>query len=190
MIRMNKLTIATSLLLLVSCLACTTEEVVFDADVQLAADVEVISAYVQDNNIPAMQHESGFYYIVNEPGDAAPINNKCELRFRLEVYGLDSTFYFSTIRESELLSPQNPREITYDLFPCYGFDLQSRFVLNQLQGLIGLGGQIDMVVPSGLAWANQGYERWLYPYVEGQPRMINIPPHTNVLMSAELIYAE
>ncbi len=188
---MKKLSKMTWMMLLGCCLACTTEEVIFDADVQLAADLQAVSEFVLSNNLVADQHESGFYYIVNEPGDPASIADKCDLRFKVEVRGLDSTFYFSTDEESYLFQTEpGVTENTYNLSPCFYFGQDNEFVLYQLDGIIGVGGQVDLIVPSGLGFATQYFSLVVFPNTPELRREVNIPPNTNLLISAELIYAE
>lgn len=169
---------------------CTTEEVVFDAEEQLALDMKLVDDFLNTHDITATRHPGGFHYIIKEQGDAGPVNSSCRWSLELTVFHLDSTYAFSTIEDIEIARGfPEPYMEEFDFYHCRPYALRPE-VLKSLGGLIGLGGQIELFVPSGLAWATEGYERHFYPFTPDLERLIEIPPHTNVLISAELIEVE
>lgn len=170
--------------------SCTTEEVLFDAEEQLENDMKLVDDYLNANDISATPHSSGFHYIIHEEGNSSPIDNSCRWFFHMTVFHLDSTYAFSTIKEVEVA--RGFPEPYYDMFELYS--CERAFVrppaLGALGNLIGVGAKVDLFVPSGLAWATEGYNRLFYPYTQDLRRQIDIPSNTNVLIRAELIKVE
>lgn len=169
---------------------CTTEEVLFDAEEQLVSDIKLVDDFLNTHDIAATQHASGFYYIVRNEGTRESIHNKCRWSFNLTVFYLDSTYSFSTIKDVEVARGfPEPYYDTYELYTCNAA-FERPPALRALSGIIGIGGKVELFVPSTLAWGTEGFNRHVYPYTPGLERLIDIPSNTNVLITAELIEVE
>lgn len=164
-------------------MGCTTEEVIFDRDAQFVSDNQAIDNFLSTNNINTVMHPNGVSYVVLDTGDGVSANTACRLDVKMTVHLLDSTYVFSNYAEVEeqngFFSPFNP---LFHVYRCYeGKRLEGLHILDEL---VGRGGKVQFFVPSRLGWASEGFFR------ARRLLFIQVPPNTNLLITAELINLE
>lgn len=108
----------------------------FDPEAQLAADIIAIDNYLADNNITAIEDDSGLRYVIHEQGTGRPVFDS--VRLLLDYTG--STFDGNT----------------FDRNDSFYFALNQGAPEGWNIGLpkINEGGSITMYIPSGLAFGN------------------------------------
>lgn len=128
----NSLRIFTFLLLGLVLFSCKK-----DANNQSEIDYNLIVAYVAENQIEGQFTSSGLYYVINEPGSANHPNINSTVTVSYVGYGLDG--------------------IKFDENDFITFEL-SRVIAGWQEGipLIGEGGKIKLIIPSGLAYGSNG----------------------------------
>ncbi len=171
------------------CIAgCTSEEVIFDKDQQLEAELRAIDAFLSEHDLLTDQHHSGFRYIIDEEGTGESFNNYCRRRLKLTVYHLDSTYFFSNYEQVE--REQGFDYVYGDIFDSYACsEIEYTPVLHSLDELVRLGGKVQLFVPSALAFGTRGYDRSRFNS-SGDRRIVSIPAHSTLLIRAEVIDAE
>lgn len=170
-------------------LACESEEVIFSAEVQNAQDDQIVADFVADHDLDFARHPEGFFYKVMEQGDQEAVQDKCSLELRLTTYTLDSTFIFSHYPEIEAQFGFSDFQESGSAYVCETYTTRP-FFAPFLPALIGVGGKVNMVLPSYLAWGTEGLEWTIYAYYPRIVRSVIIPPNTNLLVSVEMINAE
>lgn len=170
-------------------LACESEEVFFDSSVQLEEDLLEINDFLSREGINARQDPSGFFYQVIEEGE--PITRTyCSWYFDVTFHLMDSTYILSTDRDlDQSLGYAGLWFDLYEIRPCYN-SINLPQVLAKLDGLIGVGGKIELFVPSGLAFAREGSLGFSELSTPGALPRPQIPPNANLLISAELKIVE
>lgn len=162
-------------LILIALSSCTTEEVIFDFDVQLKEDIARIDDFVAENNLQVQKHHTGFSYIINDVGQGEFAMGSDILEMKISVFLLDSTFAFSTTENQSLYSVYLTDEPWFRRPP----------VFHDLAQLIKTGGKAELFVPSGLAWGTEDFYPYQYNFNSNGLRTLFA--NTNVLISAELV---
>ncbi|MCE7994438.1 MAG: hypothetical protein HEP71_20800 [Roseivirga sp.] len=177
-----------SLINLVLIGACTSEEVIFNAELQLEAELQAIDNFLAANDIVAEQHPSGFSYIIDDEGSGETFREYCRRSFKLTVHHLDSTYIFSNYEEVE--RDQGFDFVYIDTFETYacGQIIRNAALLG-LEELIKVGGKVRLFVPSALAFGTEGYNRER-GNIQGARRIVSIPANSTLLISAEIIKVE
>lgn len=168
--------------------ACTSEEVIFNADQQFEAELLAIDDFLAGNDIIAERHPSGFSYIIDDEGSGESFDDYCRRSFKLTVHHLDSTYIFSNYEEVE--RDQGFDFVYIDTFETYACGQKVRTAaLLSLDELIKVGGKVRLFVPSALAFGTEGYniERG---NSQGDRRIVSIPANSTLLISAEIIKVE
>ena len=137
--------LATSLLL-----ACSVET-------QSEKDRETILNYIEDNNLSAEEHESGLFYVIEQPGSAErpSLADSVEVRYRGEL--TDGTVFDRTQGDSTIEFP------LAGVIPGWQIGIP----------LFGRGGRGKLIIPSGLAY--------------GPRRIGAIPPNSVLIFDVELV---
>ena len=168
-------------------LACgCTEEVLYDKETQLDQDGESIREFLAQEEIDAMFHATGFYYQVIEEGEGTRAELNDIAVFHLSVYGLDGTFYFSTIADVER---QNGIAIPIEFrMEFYLYDSQYNREMEALYDMalvVEEGAIWELYVPSYLAYGYRGL-RTRFSNQRGI-REISVPSNTPLRIEARLI---
>ena len=131
MIKIRIITIISLAFLSLSILSCKK-----DAN-QPEVDHNIIEAYVQENNLDGQYTSSGLYYVIDEPGadDHPTINSQVTVSY--VGYTLDDVVF----DEGDF--------VTFGLY---------QVIEGWQEGLqlIGEGGKIKLIIPSGLAYGANG----------------------------------
>ena len=107
-----------------------------DGPNQSVVDQETIEEYLATNQLNAERHESGIYYIIEEPGSGGSPNINSEVLVRYKGYLLDGTVF-----------DQTP-----------GNDTRTFFLFQVIEGwqiaipLLKKGGKGTFIIPSQLAY--------------------------------------
>lgn len=183
MTEMKKLNILCALLTCIMVTGCTTEEVIFDIDLQFAADLQLVDDFLETNQIAAIRDPSGVSYVVLDEGMGASSRSLCSIGLKMTVYGLDSAYFFSNYEEVE---EQNgflfPFRESFYINKCNG--LNELEGLHVLDALVGIGGKVQFFVPSRLGWGSAGYGDGNFS--RNRRRFFTVPANTNLLITAEL----
>lgn len=140
------------LLLLGSLLSCSK-----DNQSQYEKDLEIIREYLTTNNINAIEHPSGMFYVMNREGSGANPTARATVTVRYKGYLLDGTVFDET---------KNGNTATFSLTSLIsgwqvGVPLMKR------------GGAITMYLPSYLGYGRSGSG--------------NIPPNSVIAFDIELV---
>lgn len=115
--------------------SCSKDD--YDAEKQLAKDDALIVEFIAKNNISAIKHSSGLYYQIITPGTGVAVTAASTVGVNYEGKLLDGTTF-----------DKSTKMVT---FPLTGV----------IQGwtigvpLVKVGGRIRLIIPSGLAYANE-----------------------------------
>lgn len=181
---MKKLTSWLFVLVLVQ--GCTSEEIFYDKELQLASELVAIEAYMAENNLMFDRHENDFFYEIEERGNDERAEDDFYVRYHITIYDLDGNFYFSTNESVERamgisitgFGPQLYR------FNAVSWGLRLKPV-KDLIPMLGIGGKAEFLVPSVNAYGLYGYQNNI-----GNPtgtRHIRIAPNTTLRVRMELI---
>lgn len=105
------------------------------ADTQLEFDDRKILEYLDANSLTAEKHESGLYYIIEEPGSEEKPNSSSEVLVNYKGYLLDGSVFDETTDNAVSFSLTN-------LINAWRIGIP----------LIGSGGKITLITPSYLAY--------------------------------------
>ena len=103
-------------------------------------DKEIIEAYVLEQELDGQFNDNGLYYVIVDPGGDAHPTVYSEVSVYYKGYFLDGTVFDSNIGGDKLKTE------LYKLIRGWQQGLQ----------LIGEGGKITLVIPSGLAYGYNG----------------------------------
>lgn len=137
--------------------ACGKDDEGLSYDEQLAVDIEIIDAYLADNNIAAEVHSSGFRYVIHNEGTGGTPNDYDEITVNYEGRFLSSGNVFDS-----------NDDITFQLYSLIN---AWRFALP----LIKEGGSMTIYAPSGLCYGPQGFPQ------------AGIPANANMIFKLDLI---
>ncbi len=100
-------------------------------------DHGLIEAYVVKNNLTGQYTSSGLYYVIVEPGDADHPTINSEVRVSYKGFSLEEVVF------------DEGNNITFGLY---------QVITGWQEGiqLIGQGGSIKLIIPSGLAYGSNG----------------------------------
>ncbi len=132
MIKKRTITIFTFFLLSIVVLSCKKDD-----NNQAEVDHNLIVAYASENQLNGQFTESGLYYEINEPGSANHPNINSQVTVSYVGYGLDGVVF------------DDGDFITFGLY---------QVIAGWQEGiqLIGEGGKIKLIIPSGLAYGSDG----------------------------------
>jgi FKBP-type peptidyl-prolyl cis-trans isomerase FkpA len=138
-----------------SALSCKKDE--FDAEEQLRLDRIAIRAYIAEKGLQCDSTASGLYYLITKPGSGGSPNISSNVTVGYKGYLLDGTVFDQTVSGA----PVN--------FPL------SNLIVGWQIGLplIQKTGRITLLVPSGLAYGQNGGG--------------TIPPNTPIGFDIELV---
>ena len=123
--------------MIVALMACSADDVITDAD-QLAIDIQIIDEYLIENNITAIEDESGLRYELHEEGDG----------ISPEILDNVHVRYFGT-----LLGDSVP----FDSSDSISFPLNKLIEGWQIGfQLLQEGDSATLYIPSGLAYGSTG----------------------------------
>jgi len=126
--------------------ACEEVEVVYDHNQQLATDIAIIDAYLEEQNISAQIHPSGMRYTVLEEGEAGDLQADDGLLYYASVRRLDEepfeTYNSGLIDEFSMING-------LILDPFFKEHYWSCF--HEASKFMRKNGRIRMYVPSGLS---------------------------------------
>lgn len=105
---------------------------------QGAIDNKLILAYIQANNLNAKPTGSGFYYVVDTPGDATRPISTSTVYVKYRGFLLDGTQFDSSYESSE----QPAQFVISGVVPGFGEGLK----------LFGKGGKGKLIIPSTLGY--------------------------------------
>ncbi|MCB0611407.1 MAG: FKBP-type peptidyl-prolyl cis-trans isomerase [Lewinellaceae bacterium] len=123
-------------------------------------DMELIEQYIADNNLTATRHDSGIYYIIDEPGNSQHPVSSSKVTVRYKGYFINGTVFDQT---------QGTTTTTFTLsglIPGWQIAIP----------LLGKGGKGTFMIPSALAYGSYG----------SGP----IPPNTPLIFDIELVTFE
>ncbi len=105
---------------------------------QAELDRELIEAYVANNNLVGQFTESGIFYIIDKPGGEEHPTSSSSVTVMYKGYRLDGSVF-----------EESTNNISFPL---------SGVIRGWTQGLqlIGAGGEITLIIPSGLAYGYNG----------------------------------
>lgn len=122
------------------------------AGVQLDEDVQTIESYIQENNLDASKTASGLYYVIEEEGSGAQVEQGDKISVNYTGYVLDGTVFDTSIeskaKESDTYDENRPYEpFTFDVgqgmvIPGWDEGLQ----------LLKEGAKAKFLIPSPLAY--------------------------------------
>ncbi|GAB5523485.1 MAG: hypothetical protein Roseis2KO_13570 [Roseivirga sp.] len=181
---MKKLT--TWLFLLVLLQSCTSEEVFYDKELQLASEMAAIEAYLQDNNLAFNRHENDFYFKIEDTGNDERVEEDFYVRYHITIYDLYGNFYFSTDESVERsmgirITGFGPELLRYNS-PGWWVRLKP---VSHLLPMLGVGGKAEFLVPSVNAYGLRGYQNSIGN--SSGVRQIKIAPNTTLRVRMELI---
>lgn len=106
---------------------------------QLAKDIEIIKAYITDNNLNAQETESGLHYVIDNEGTGASpdISNSVTIRYK---------GYFT---DGKTFDQSQPEGVTFPL---------SNLILGWQEGIpyFKEGGKGMLLIPSSLGYGPKG----------------------------------
>ena len=81
-------------LLLLTSVGCKDDEVFIPPQEQLEIDIELIKTYLVENNIDAIEHESGIFYIIHREGtgDTPTSSSAVKVNYKGNVMGEEEFF--------------------------------------------------------------------------------------------------
>jgi FKBP-type peptidyl-prolyl cis-trans isomerase FkpA len=126
-----------------SCLKDNLEDTLALAKEQQEKDEVIIKKFIEDNNIPALRHESGVYYHIIEPG-TGNVNYSTNPLIKANYTG---RLLNGTVFDSSLNTGRTPLEF---------------YLTGVIDGwkigvpLIQKGGKIRLIIPSGFAYGPSG----------------------------------
>lgn len=126
-----------------SCLKDSLEDTLALAKEQQEKDEVIIKKFIEDNNIPALRHESGVYYHIIEPG-TGNVNYSTNPLIKANYTG---RLLNGTVFDSSLNTGRTPLEF---------------YLTGVIDGwkigvpLIQKGGKIRLIIPSGFAYGPSG----------------------------------
>jgi len=111
----------------------------YDFDAQLAADTTAIRAYLVKNNIPALKHESGVFYLISNPGSGSLVYTGSTI--------VKANYVGRFLGTTNVFDKSDGNPISFTL---------GRVIAGWQIGiqLIQKGGSIRLFIPSGYAYGN------------------------------------
>lgn len=133
---------STYLILLVCIAGCFTacfKKDSFDPEAQFRTDTTMIREFVKKNNIPAIKHSSGIFYVISTPGTGAykyTASTKVTANYTGRL--LDGSIFDSTTGKAPVEFPLNQ--------VIEGWQIGVPLIQN--------GGTIRLIIPSGYGYGN------------------------------------
>jgi FKBP-type peptidyl-prolyl cis-trans isomerase len=148
-----------AVVMIVTLAACTAEDLITEED-RLAMDIQIIDEYLSNNDISAIEDESGLRYVIHEEGDG--ISPEIVDRVHVRYFGA-------------LLGETDPFDSRDSIsFPLNGVIEGWQIAFQMLQE----GDSATLYIPSGLGYGSTG---------NGSG---SIPPNTNLEFRVKLIQVD
>lgn len=151
------------------------KEPAYNLEKQLAAEEITIKAYLADNNLTALRHESGVYYILSSPGTGSyPYSDLNTTAVTVKYSGklLNGSQFDSNTDGVTFGPPQFPNGLN-NLIDAWKIALAPKAVGGIVEGGLQNGGRIRIISPS--------------PYGYGRIASGSIPANSILDFDIELI---
>lgn len=130
------------------------KEPAYDFEKQLAADESIIKSYLADNNITALRHESGIYYVLSSAGTGSfPYSDLNTTSVTVKYTGklLNGVVFDSNTEGVTFGPPQFPNGLN-NLIDAWKVALAPKAVGGIVEGGLQNGGKIRIISPSGYGY--------------------------------------
>ncbi|NHE56955.1 FKBP-type peptidyl-prolyl cis-trans isomerase [Cyclobacterium plantarum] len=122
------------------------------AGVQLDEDVQTIESYIQENNLDASKTASGLYYVIEEEGSGAQVEQGDKISVNYTGYVLDGTVFDTSIESKAKEANTYDENRPYEPFT---FDVGQGMVIpgwDEGLQLLKEGAKAKFLIPSPLAY--------------------------------------